>query len=42
MYNARRFDVSLDDYPTLVRVDANASNIEAFAKAHPDRQEQPK
>jgi maleylacetoacetate isomerase len=41
MYNARRFDVPLDDYPTLVRADANASRIEAFAKAHPDRQEQP-
>jgi maleylacetoacetate isomerase len=42
IYNARRFDVPLDDYPTLVRADANASKIDAFVKAHPDRQEQPK
>jgi maleylacetoacetate isomerase len=41
LFNARRFDVPLDEYPTLVRADANASKIEAFGKAHPDRQEQP-
>ncbi|MBA3511936.1 maleylacetoacetate isomerase [Sphingomonas sp.] len=41
MYNARRFDVPLDAFPTLVRADANASRIEAFAAAHPDRQEAP-
>ncbi len=37
MYNARRFDVPLDDYPLLVRVDAEASALDAFAAAHPDR-----
>ena len=37
MYNARRFDVPLADYPLLVRVDAEASRVEAFAAAHPDR-----
>jgi maleylacetoacetate isomerase len=37
MYNARRFDVPLDDFPLLVRVDAEAGNLEAFAAAHPDR-----
>ena len=37
MYNARRFEVSLDSYPTLVRADSEASRIEAFAAAHPDR-----
>ena len=42
LYNARRFNVPLDDYPTLLRADENASKIEAFAAAHPDRQEQPK
>jgi maleylacetoacetate isomerase len=41
LYNARRFNVPLDDYPTLVRADENASRLEAFAAAHPDRQEQP-
>lgn len=39
LYNARRFNVPLDDYPTLLRADANAAKLEAFAKAHPDKQE---
>lgn len=37
MFNARRFEVPLDGYPTLVRVDAEANRLEAFAAAHPDR-----
>ena len=37
MYNARRFDVPLDDYPLLVRVDAEANKLDAFADARPDR-----
>jgi maleylacetoacetate isomerase len=37
LYNARRFDVPLDDYPTLLRADAEANRLEAFAAAHPDR-----
>jgi maleylacetoacetate isomerase len=37
MYNARRFDLPLDPYPTLVRADAEANALEAFAAAHPDR-----
>jgi maleylacetoacetate isomerase len=36
MFNARRFAVPLDEYPTLVRADAEASRLEAFAAAHPD------
>jgi maleylacetoacetate isomerase len=39
LYNARRFNVPLDAYPTLLRADASASALEAFAAAHPDRQE---
>lgn len=39
LYNARRFDVPLDAYPTLVRADENAAMLESFAAAHPDRQE---
>jgi maleylacetoacetate isomerase len=39
MYNARRFDVPLDAFPTLVRADAGASALPAFADAHPDPQE---
>jgi maleylacetoacetate isomerase len=41
MYNARRFNVPLDAYPTLLRAEQNANRLEAFAAAHPDRQEQP-
>jgi len=41
LYNARRFNVPLDDYPTLLRADENANKLEAFAAAHPDRQQVP-
>ena len=37
MFNARRFDLVLDDFPILVRADAEANRLEAFASAHPDR-----
>lgn len=37
MYNARRFDISLDDYPTLVAYDAKANALDAFQAAHPDK-----
>jgi maleylacetoacetate isomerase len=40
LFNARRFNVPLDNYPTLLRVDENANKLDAFAAAHPDRQEQ--
>jgi len=40
LYNARRFSVPLDPYPTLLRADENAAKLEAFEAAHPDRQEQ--
>lgn len=39
MFNARRFDVVLDAFPTLVRADANACKLEPFVAAHPDNQE---
>ena len=41
LYNARRYNVPLDDYPTLLRADENACHLDAFAAAHPDRQEVP-
>jgi maleylacetoacetate isomerase len=37
MYNARRFELDLSPYPTLVRADAEAAGLEPFAAAHPDR-----
>lgn len=36
LYNARRFEVPLDACPTLVRADAEANRMGAFAAAHPD------
>ena len=39
MYNARRFNVPVEQYPTLVRADASANALPAFAAAHPDKQE---
>jgi len=41
LYNARRFDVPLDPYPTLLRAEASANALDAFAAAHPDRQKEP-
>ena len=41
LYNARRFNVPLDDFPTLLRAEENANKLDAFAAAHPDRQEVP-
>ena len=37
LYNARRFSVPLDPFPTLRRADESASALPAFAAAHPDR-----
>ena len=37
IYNARRFDLPMEPYPTLVRADAEARALDAFAAAHPDR-----
>ncbi len=39
LFNARRFDVPLDSFPTLLRADENARAFDAFAAAHPDQQE---
>ncbi len=36
MFNARRFATPLEAYPNLVRIDANCTAIDAFARAHPD------
>jgi maleylacetoacetate isomerase len=41
LYNARRFNVPLDAYPTLLRADENANKLDGFVKAHPDQQEVP-
>jgi maleylacetoacetate isomerase len=41
LYNARRYNVPLDEYPTLLRADENANKLDAFAAAHPERQQVP-
>lgn len=41
LYNARRYNVPLDAYPTLLQAEENANKIEAFAAAHPDKQQVP-
>lgn len=38
LYNARRFAVPLDAYPTLLRAEAAAAVLPAFAEAIPERQ----
>jgi len=38
LFNARRFNCPLDDYPTLLRADESASRLDSFAAAHPDEQ----
>lgn len=38
-YNARRFDVPLEDYPRLAEIDAAACELEAFLKAAPQAQQ---
>jgi maleylacetoacetate isomerase len=41
LYNARRFNVPIGDWPTLKRAEENALRLDAFAAAHPDKQQVP-
>lgn len=38
VYNARRFEVPLDRYPTIVRIDAACAALDAFKQAAPEAQ----
>ncbi|TCF97199.1 maleylacetoacetate isomerase [Paraburkholderia strydomiana] len=38
VFNAKRFSIDVNRYPTLARINANALQLEAFAQAAPDRQ----
>ena len=38
IYNARRFNVPLDDYPRLVAIDSHCASLQEFAAAVPERQ----
>ncbi|OCP15251.1 maleylacetoacetate isomerase [Ensifer sp. LC163] len=37
VYNARRWDVDLSACPKLIAIDQRCAEIDAFARAHPDR-----
>lgn len=38
VYNARRFEVDMSKYPTIVRLDEACNELHAFQAAHPDAQ----
>ncbi|MGO8969450.1 MAG: maleylacetoacetate isomerase [Myxococcaceae bacterium] len=38
LYHARRYEVDLESFPTLTRVEAACTALSAFQAAHPDRQ----
>lgn len=38
VYNALRFNISLDQYPCIQRIHAHCQNIPCFIEAHPDAQ----
>nr|CAH0108019.1 unnamed protein product [Daphnia galeata] len=38
LYNARRFDVDVEQFPNIVRVEKNLEVLDPFVKAHPNRQ----
>lgn len=38
LYNARRFEVDVNAYPTLLRVEKECTELPAFQKAHPNAQ----
>jgi maleylpyruvate isomerase len=38
MFNARRFETNLDDFPTLVAISAHLESLPAFADARPEVQ----
>jgi len=38
VYNARRWKMSLDEYPTILRIDAACAELDAFHQAMPEQQ----
>ncbi|MGI4844379.1 MAG: maleylacetoacetate isomerase [Janthinobacterium lividum] len=38
VFNARRFDIDVDAYPTIARIDALCVDLPAFKAAHPSQQ----
>jgi maleylacetoacetate isomerase/maleylpyruvate isomerase len=38
LFNARRFEVNLSEFPRLLAIDAACNALQAFQNAHPSRQ----
>lgn len=38
LYNARRFETDLSQFPTLERIEDTCLSLDAFSESHPDRQ----
>ena len=38
IYNARRFEIPMDHFPTLVRIEQACMELEAFRQAAPENQ----
>jgi maleylpyruvate isomerase len=38
VFSARRFNIDLAAYPTIVRIDAQCNSLDAFVRAHPKNQ----
>jgi maleylpyruvate isomerase len=38
LYNARRFELDLTPYPTIISVDDHCQTLDGIAAAHPSRQ----
>ncbi len=38
LYNARRFEIELQQFPTLLNVETHCNALPAFERAHPDQQ----
>ena len=39
VYNAKRFNVDMSQFPTITRLEASLSKLPAFAAAHPSMQQ---
>ena len=38
IYNARRFEIAMDEFPSLVRIEQACMELEAFRRAAPENQ----
>ena len=38
LYNGRRFEIDMEAFPALLRIEGNCEGLDAFKRAHPDNQ----